>query len=538
MIDFASLTDAWGLLFDPMVLVFMVAGVSFGIALGAIPGLTGSLGIAVMLPVAFTLDPLPGLVFLLSMYTGSMFGGALTAVLLNTPGAPAAIATTFDGYPMTRDGQALRALGISIVASSLGGFFSSLLLLLFILPMAELALRFGPPEMVLIAVIGLMIISAVRSESFAKTLLAGCFGFLLGTVGMTSGGVQRGTWGSVFLIDGIPLIPALIGLFAITELFLLVRQRYVTGELPAKGSPRSLFSGMGEAVRMPVHLARSGLIGTFVGALPAAGASIAAIVSWNEARRWAKRPERFGKGSPEGLASAEAANSASEDGSLATMLVLGIPGSPATAMLLGAIVMYGWVPGPRLFIDHTAILYGALTAQLIQALLVVPLGIGFAFVADRLVKAPTRVLVPVVAVFCVLGTFSLRNLMFDVIVMFAFGVMGYFLRKYGYPPIAVVLGLILGPIADREFIRTYQMFGDNMVGGALQRPLTQGLLVIVVALLALGLWRRRRAKRSGSGGGDDPVSALRQKVVESIDDPNDSATSGDDRDDDGTSSRL
>lgn len=495
MVELGSAVEGLQLLADPFVLLMMMVGVFLGISLGAIPGLTGTLGIAVMLPIAFTMNPLAGMIFLLAIYTGSMFGSAITAILVNTPGSPAAIATTFDGYPMTLAGRGLFALGMAVGASTLGTLASSTILIVAIQPLANFALGFGPAEMFIIAVLGLVALGAVSQFSFPKTLLAGGFGFVLGTIGLTSGGVQRGTFGRIELIDGIPLVPALVGMFAIAEIFFLAEKRFITGEVPKFGRRTELWEGVRATLRHPVTVIRSAIVGTGVGALPGAGGSIGSIVSWSIGRRFSRTPKEFGRGSREGLISAEAANSATEDGSLGTMLVLGIPGSPATAMLMGAIIMYGWVPGPRLFIDNADVLYGVLFAQFGQGLLLLPIGLGTCLLAYRLISVPTSLLVPAIAVFSVIGAYAIRAQMFDVSVMLGFGLLGYFLRRTGFPPIAAVLGLVLGPIADRQFIRASEMVEGGFFELALSRPRSIGLLILIGLFLlggVVGKLRRRQ----------------------------------------------
>lgn len=459
--------------------MLMFVGVAFGIILGAIPGFTGSLGIALLLPVTFSMDPLPSLVLLLSVYTGGLFGGSITAILLNTPGSPAAVATTFDGYEMTKRGESERALGLSVVSSTLGGMIGIIILFIIIQPLAKFTLKFGPPEMFMIAVFGLTIIASLKGKSFSKTLYAGLFGVLLGTIGMSSSGAIRGTFGSYYLLDGIPIIPALIGLFAVSEIFILIDQKYVSLNAPAKSDYRKLLRGIKEGIKYPFTLLRSSVIGVFIGALPAAGATIASLVSYNEAQRQSKNKKNFGKGEPEGVVAAESANNASEGGALATMLVLGIPGGAATAMLLGAIIMQGWVPGPRLFIDHKDVIYGVIVAEFIQMFILLLVGIVIAILASRLVQVPTRVLIPTIAVLCIMGAFAYRNMIFDAALVFIFGIIGYFLRKFDYPTIAVVLGLILGPIADAELLRTAQRFaGDYTV--FFTRPISLTILIITI----------------------------------------------------------
>ncbi|GAA0355693.1 tripartite tricarboxylate transporter permease [Bacillus horti] len=476
----------------------IIIGLTFGVVLGAIPGLTGSLGIAIMLPLTFNMDPLPALVFLLSIYTGGLYGGAITAILLNTPGSPAAVATTIDGYAMTKKGLAGKALGLSIGASAIGGFLGILVLLVIIQPLANIALKFGPIELFMVAIFGLTIIVSIQKAGFIKALYAGLFGILLGTVGMTSSGAVRGTFDNVYLLDGIPIIPALIGLFAVSELFFLADKNYVSNQRIKQNYKREVLTGIRASLSQKFNIIRSSAIGVFIGALPAAGSTIASIVSYSEARRFSKKSEEFGKGSEEGIVAAESANNASEGGALATMFVLGIPGSASTAMLLGAIIMQGWVPGPRLFIDHSAVLYGVIFSELVQEIFLLGIGAVLAMMASRIINVPTRVLIPLVIVFALIGSFAVRNLMFDAFLVFAFGLLGWYLRKNQFPVIAVVLGLILGPIADRELIRAMQLYQGDLFLAFFQRPISLALIIITILGIVLPIYFDKRKKRLAS----------------------------------------
>lgn len=476
--------------------LFIILGMFMGVVLGAIPGLTGSLGIALMLPVTFTMDPLPAFVFLVSIYTGGLFGGAITAVLINTPGSPAAVATTLDGYPMTRKGESGRALGLAVGSSSMGGIIGALVLLLIIQPLATVALKFGPTEMFIVAVFGLTIIASIQDGGFIKAMYAGLFGVLLGTIGMTDTGAMRVTFGNIYLLDGIPMIPALIGLFAISELFFLAEKSFVAKNTEEKGLPLALIGGIKESFTQPFNTLRSSLIGVFVGALPAAGSTVASLLSYNEARRFSKNKDEFGKGCKDGIIASENANNSSEGGALATMLVLGIPGSASTAMLLGAIIMQGWVPGPRLFIEQSTVIYGIIFSILIGLIFLILIGGVVSLGAGYIINTPTRILIPIIMVFALIGAFATRNLLFDALLVFLFGILGWYLRRNQYPVMAVVLGLILGPIADGELLKSVQLHGENTLNAFFTRPISLALIIItVVGILAPILFDRVSKKR-------------------------------------------
>jgi len=494
MIDWTDFIRGVATLFSWDIPLSIILGLTLGVIFGAIPGLTGGMGIAILTPFTFRLPLMPSLVFLTSVYTGGCFGGAISAILINTPGSPASVSTTLDGYPMTLKGLSNEALGISIAASAIGGFIGMLFLLLIMKPLANLALRFGPPEMFMVAVFGLTIISSLQERGFAKGMLAGLFGMMLGTMGMSSTGAIRGGFNIMYLLDGIPVIPALIGLFAFSELFFLMEKEYITegGEI-IKRDLKKMIKGFRTALRYPFNIVRSSLIGIIIGALPAAGATVANIVSYNEAKRLSRHSQTFGKGEPEGLVAAESANNSSEGGAMATMLALGIPGGQATAVLIGAFMLQGLLPGPRLFHKHMHVIYGLIAAELIEEIVLIAVGFVIAFYFAGIVTIPTRILIPTIAMFCMVGSFALRNAMFDAYLMFIFGLIGWIMRKHGYPVIAVVLGIILGPIADAELIRTHQLFAGDLTV-FFTRPISLALVILSVMAVALPYLLRRRKK--------------------------------------------
>jgi putative tricarboxylic transport membrane protein len=495
MVDWSFFIHSCGVLFSGDIFASIILGLAVGVIFGAIPGLTGGMGIAIFTPLTFKLPLMPSLVFLTSIYTGGCFGGAISAILINTPGSPASVSTPLDGYPMACHGLANEALGISIAASGIGGFISMVFLLLAMKPLANLALRFGPPEMFMVAVFGLTIISSIQEGGFAKGMLAGLFGMMLGTMGMSSTGAIRGGFNIMYLLDGIPVIPALIGLFAFSELFFLMEKEYITetGEIVRRDLKRML-RGFRMTLCYPINIIRSSIIGIIIGAMPAAGAAVANIVSYNEAKRWSRHPETFGQGDPEGVVAAESANNASEGGALATMLALGIPGGQATAVLIGAFMLQGLLPGPRLFLKHMNVIYGLIGAGLVEEIFLLLVGIVIAYYFAGIIAVPTRVLIPTIVMFCAVGSFALRNTMFDAYLMFVFGLLGWIMRKHQYPVIAVVLGIILGPIADAELIRTYQLSAGDLTI-FFTRPISLVLMILSVFAVAFPYLARRRKRR-------------------------------------------
>lgn len=484
----SPLADVW-------VLLFMVAGLSFGVVFGAIPGLNAGIGIALMLPVTYSLDALTSLVFLTSIYTGGVFGGAITAILINAPGSPSAVATTFDGHPMALKGQANEALGLSLGASAMGGLLGMIFLVVIIEPLAGFALRFGPAETFLLVVFALTSIASLSEGSFLKGLAAGLFGLMLGTIGFTASGSLRFTFDSLYLIDGMPIIPALIGFLALSELLLRL-------ETPDEALPEAgrldlglIVRGMAMVPRRAVALLRSSVIGIFIGAIPGVGATVGSLISYQVASRTSRHPEAFGKGEPDGVIAAEAANNASEGGAMATMLALGIPGGAATAILIGALTIQGIVPGPRLIYEHQEVIYGLLAAEMLEQILLLVVGFVIAALFLRIIYLPFALLVPVVVVMCYIGGFSVRNAGFDAALLVGCGIMGWLMKREGYPVVAVVIGIMLGGTADAELIRIGQLYGGDL-SVFWTSPECVVLIVAILASLAAPLVSAKRSRVS------------------------------------------
>jgi putative tricarboxylic transport membrane protein len=490
MVEFSSLWAGISLLADWQVILMMVLGLLFGIITGAIPGFSTPLAISVMLPVTFSMEPLAAIVFLTCIYAGGNFGSSISAILINIPGSPQAIVTGLDGYPMTRQGRGNEALGFAVASSAVGNLIGAIFLILIMPLLVKFALSFGPPELFLVGVIGLTVIASLH-KSFLKAAIAGSFGVLLGTIGMTSAGSTRGTLGFYELLDGIPLIPALIGLIGFSELFLMLQRTYVAGSAASNVSQGSqdlsqLLRGFKQTFRHPFTLMRASTIGVLIGGLPGAGGTVASVVSYNEGRRYSKNGANFGNGEPEGVINAEAANNASEGGALALMLSLGIPGGLATAVLIGGFMLQGLIPGPRLFLDNPALLYGVMSAQVFASFMLLFFGLLVSFYAAKIIQVPTVVLIPLIALFSIIGTYAVKLLMFDVYIMLVFALVGIVLRKFDYPLIAVILGLILGPILDGQLMRTYQGAGELSLSIFLNRPMSLLLLgILAISLLPL-----------------------------------------------------
>ena len=441
--------------------LWIFGGLILGVLLGAIPGVSGVLAITLLLGPSYYMPAIKAIIFLTAIYTGSVYGGGISAILLNIPGTPSAIASGFDGYPMTQQGRHNEALGASILSSAVGCFISYFIVLLLFLPIGKVVLSFGPAEMLMVVVFAITSIGMVKGE-IVQTSMVGLFGILLGTVGSSAFGNARGIFGEDALYEGLPLIPALLGLLAVSELFFMVERKYVINK-GARPEQRVglIIKGMRLALKYPKTLIRSSLMGVGIGLMPAAGSTIAAMVSYGTEKRVSGHPERYGKGEPAGIVAAEAANNGSEGGAVATMMLLGIPGSVTTALLIAAFMIHGMSPGPFLVREHLDFAYAVILSQFFQAAGLVIVATLFVNYFARLIYLPTRILVPAVLIFAVVGALAPRSLVIDVVIMMTFAGLGYIMKKLDYPIMGFILGFILGSLVDREFVKCLLLFSDS-----------------------------------------------------------------------------
>ncbi|MEX0730828.1 MAG: tripartite tricarboxylate transporter permease [Aquisalimonadaceae bacterium] len=483
------------------VFFLVILGTAIGLVIGTIPGLTATMALALLVPFTFPMDPLNGLVLLGAVYTASMYGGAFSAILINTPGTPGAIATMLDGYPMAVKGQAERAIIGATVSSVIGGFIGFIALLLLAPALALVALRFGPPEYFWVAVLGLALIAGLSTGSMIKGLLGGAIGMLLGTIGVSPiGGESRFLFGTSELQGGVELIVALIGLFAVPEFIRLTAtaQRFVTMDVQSKAE--SFWHVARTIVAMPFNLIRSTLIGVVVGIIPGAGNNVAGLLAYSEAKRASRTPEEFGKGTMAGVVASESSNNAAVSGSMVPLLTLGVPGSPPAAVLFGALMMHGLTPGTRLFTESGVLTYGFIFALGFAALALLPVGVfGGRLIFRAVANVPLGFLVPTIAIMTILGAYSMRNSIVDVFIMIGIGILGYVLRQFGINPATIALGLILGPIAEEGFAQSMLMatVWDYPVLILFKSPLSLGLAALVLLTLLWPLVRRRKRIPTG-----------------------------------------
>lgn len=499
--DWGNLAEGFVILFDWKILVAIFGGMLLGLVIGVIPGMTAALGLAVILPLTFQMEPLTALVLMTSVYTGSLTGGGILAILINTPGTPGAVATTFDGYPMTKKGQHNEALGLQIAASVIGGLFSYIALLFLIRPMTSLALEFGPSEMMFLAIFVLVLIAALQTEHPERSMFAGLLGLLMSTIGTsTASGIERGTYGFNELIDGLPLILCIIGMFAVPEMISIITRQSIAGEDVEKSHDlKKLMAGARQAIGFRRTLVRGSTIGVLVGLMPAAGATLASLLSYTFAQKTAAPHQVYGEGEPEGVVAAESANNASEGGAMAILMALGIPGSAATAVILGSFMLHGLVPGGSLFLNNGPLVYGLILSNVLQMIFLGGFALLVAYNVARVVVVPSSVLVPVLIVIVSLGAFSLRNFVFDVFLLYAFGMIGWFFRRYNFALVSFMIGLFLGRQLDEEIVRFNVLFMDSPAD-ILGRPISVGFILLTVLVIVLRissfLHTRKQARES------------------------------------------
>lgn len=476
---------------DPTLLIWIFLGVVAGVLVGAVPGLTGAMVISLTVPLTFGMAPEPALALLVSMYVGAVSGGLITATLLRIPGTPASIITTLDGYPMAKEGRPGRALGLGIVASLFGGLLSWLVLVLLAKPLAEWSTQMGPADMFSLVFFALVLIAVVSRES----LLAGIFSGLLGIFCALPGqhpalGQPRLTFGLVEMDAGFRLLPVLLGLFAVSQ---VLRDVVDLGKQPDTIDVHddSLWLKWSEWRRQGFNLLRSAGLGSLVGVLPGVGANVGSIIAYGAAKAHSRTPERFGRGCDEGIVASEAANNATVGGALVPLVALGIPGSVIDAILLGALVIHGLQPGPLLFTNNPEIVSTITTSYLVANLVMFAVMVAGARHLARLARVPKEILIPVILTFCVVGCYALGNRVFDVWVMFAFGLLGFVLDRFRVPLSPFVIGFVLAPMAEENLGAALMLSGGSWLP-FVTRPVSLVFLVVALAITLTTVLHRPR----------------------------------------------
>ncbi|MBX2837840.1 MAG: tripartite tricarboxylate transporter permease [Gammaproteobacteria bacterium] len=478
---------------DPSLLFLLVLATLGGVVIGALPGLNATTGAALLLPFTLTMEPIPAIAVMTAIYCAATFAGAITAILINTPGTSASATTCLDGYPLAMRGEAGRALGLAVISSTFGGVISIICLMIAAPLLARAAYQFSPPEYFALTLFGLSMLATIGDGSPVKNLIAGALGVFIALVGVDKlTTVERFTFDTHELYEGIGFVPVMIGIFGISELLVqsnaleTVRERVIMKavKLPSRADYAKVWK----------TILRSTGIGTFIGILPAEGATVASMIGYNEAKRWSKTPEEFGHGAIEGIAGSEAANNSATGGAMVPTLALGIPGSATAAVILAGLMVHGLRPGPAMFTEQANFAYAIFWSMLFVNLLFLVIGLYGAKIFARITLVPTQLLWPSVFVFSVVGAYALEQSMFDVWVALASGVLGYFMRRYGFSVVPLAIGLILGGMLEQRFGQSMVML-DEQWWMIATRPLALFFLVLtVLALFGSTIWKRLTRK--------------------------------------------
>jgi putative tricarboxylic transport membrane protein len=525
-----SILGGLELLMQPAALLWMTVGLVAGFVVGVLPGFQSANATAIALPFSLFIPVEQALLLMVGIYCGAAFAGGVPAILVNVPGTASAAATALDGYPMRLQGRAAEAIGIARMASTLGGIISMVLIIGLMGPLAGLALNFGAREMVLVVAFGILIIGGLVNESPLKGIFSAVLGMLIAAMSASPvSGASRFTMGFIELYEGIPIVPALIGLFAFTQMILLSGQSVMEiprlqdassadashGATGIRRLYRETTAGMRTTLRYPRTIMRSSIVGMLIGIAPGGGTSVGSFLGWTMARRASKNPASFGKGNPEGVVACETADNAVTGGTLVPTLALGIPGSASAAIMLAALVMHGITPGPRVMTDYAPEAYSVLLGVLLASALILPLGILLAAPMTLITKASPKVLVPLLLVVSVAGVFATRNQIFDVALALVFGLLGYVMLKFGIPVIPMVLGLILGPLGERYLMRSLEL-GQYEVAYFFESPLAIGLWVLLLGVIVASIVKIVRGKQATTSEPVDDETALAREAEQSL----------------------
>ncbi len=466
---------------NPLVWLALFTGTFIGIVFGALPGLTATMTLAVFVPFSFGMDMVIAFAFLLGLYKGAVYGGSIAAIIANIPGTPSAIATGLDGYAMCRQGNAGKAIGIATIASAIGGLFSVFILAIFAPVVASFALRFSAQEFATIALFGISIIAFISPGNLVKGLIAGVLGLMIGVVGVdTISAHQRFVFGQTELVEGIDIIPVMIGVYGLAEMFTQIMEKGVKERIVQRVT--DIVPDIPEILRLWATYIRCSIIGVFVGAIPGAGGSIAGIVAYGQEKRFSSSGTKMGTGCLQGVAAPEAANNASTGGALIPLLTLGIPGDPMTAVLMAALIIQGLRPGPMLFEEQMPFVSSIFISASLAVLFMLLIGLVGAKYFARLISLPEEYLIPAILLLCLIGAYGTRNWLFDVLILVIFGVIGFILRRCGFSPACLCLGLILGPIFESDLRRAMILSGGDW-STFITRPISFTVLMATFLVL-------------------------------------------------------
>ena len=480
-----NLAYGFSYVFQPFPFLMLVFGVVLGVIVGALPGITGALGIILLLPLVSQLDNRIAMIMLCGLFCASMFGGSISAILIQTPGGASAAATMLDGYPLAQKGYAGKAIGIAAIASFIGGIISTACLILIAPQLSKIALQFHGADFFSLAVFGLSMIGG-SSKNVIKGLVSGVFGMFIATVGIDSiMGTTRFTFGSVALMNGFPLLTVLIGIFAVSEVFHSAGKSFSEIGLP-KQDLKNILPSWKEIRSILKVSGISGLIGVFIGIIPGTGGAISSFMAYNFCKKISKRPEEWGQGTLEGIAAPESSNNGTTGGALIPMLTLGVPGDVVTSVMLGALVLIGVRPGPLIFVEHAPLVYTIFAGMIVIQFVMLAFSLGFARVSPIILKIPQTMLMPIVMVLCVVGTFSLSNQLYHVFIAMVFGLVGLFMRRYDFPAAPMVLGVILGPMAETNLNRALIVTSNDWTI-LFTRPLSLAFLIVSAVFIGMSI---------------------------------------------------
>lgn len=486
----------------PASLIACTTGTALGIIFGSLPGLTAAMGVALLIPLSFGMPTVEAFSMLLGMYCGAIYGGCISAILVGTPGTVAAAATILEGPKLTAKGESLKALDMATWASFVGGIFSGLALITCAPLLARAAMKFGAAEYFALAVFALTVVATFSSGNMVKGLAAAFAGLFISTIGIDPvSGDFRNTFNLPNLFNGVSLVPALVGLFAVSQVIFSLEDIF-KGQfgIVKYGNVSKKGLSFKELWKQKINLLRSSVLGTFIGIIPATGASAACFIAYSEAKRFSKTPEEFGKGTLEGIAATESSNNAVTGGALIPMMVLGVPGDVLTAILLGALMIQGLAPGPLLFTEHSTVVSGIFASFFVAQAVMLVVGLIAVRIAGKIVNVPTPILLPIVLTLCAIGSYATNNSTFDLWVMAVFGFVGYLMLKAGFPQPPMLLAIILGPIAESNFRRTLSI-SRNDLSVFVTSPIAATILAIsLLIIIKVGYdeYKRNKATRESS----------------------------------------
>lgn len=497
--DFGMLFSSYGEVFtDPQVLLMTLLGAAGGILLGAIPGMTATMGVALLIPFSFGMPLIPSIGLLLGIYCGGMYGGSISAILIHAPGTPSAAATLIDGYPMTQKGQAGRALSVAMFSSFCGGVIGALVMTFLSPVIADVAMSFESGEMFMLAVFGLSVIVSISGKSITKGMISAFFGMCLCTVGVdpTNGAPRFMTMKDTGLIDGFAFIPTLIGLFAVAEVISGV-EHIIRGDVSPQATPekvKEVLPDLATIKQIWPNIISGGLIGTFIGAIPGAGGDIAVFVSYGINKGASKHPELWGTGIPNGVASTESANNGCSGGAMIPLLSLGVPGDSVTAILLGAFIMNGIQPGPMMYVTELHTVYKVFAALMLANLAMLLVGCAGVRFFAKIVSLEKTMLYPIILVISLLGAYAINKNPFDVGVCVAFGILGWLMNKYEFPLSPILLTLILGPMCEQNYVR-FMTLNNGNITAIFQRPIAMGFLIVAIGVVIFSIINQQKINK-------------------------------------------